>query len=214
MFSSFILTHVGVNVNRFHTSSFPVLLEQSAETEKLVARFLGGNGLIAYNKFQWYPDFSQDAKKTQEDVTLVHPVTGASVVIDVKARRQPFQYGDIAVGGVKKYTSRQYVTRAIVVVDDETGETRCTDYEPQQWTKASLGLEPSYLVPIDAFYSLETLVIKLTKQGYRFTIPDDVPDIVDVLEEEAQHDAYLAEWSYEQDDALAIEKALEAWRNR
>jgi len=214
MLSHIIVNQNGLEVKRYRNTDFPAMLQQGGRYEKLVAGYLANKGFIAFNRCQWYPPYSKEAKKTQEDITLLHPVTGVTVVIDVKARNSPFNHSEIAVGGIRKYTSRKYVTRVVVMVDDTTGEVRCTDYHPKLWLQGSLGQELSYLVPIDMFYSLETLVENLVKEGYLYPDAKEVEYIVSDIEDDCLLEADWDETIYDQELLDRHEMELEAWHNR
>lgn len=191
--SSNIITLLPSEVKGYHSSSFEVSLEQGNVYERDIARFLASQGILCWNKEQYYKPYSQDARRTQEDATILNGVNGVEMVLDIKARPDVFKYSTIGIGEVKKYSQRCYITRAIIVIDSLTHEIAVTDYNPSQWFIEDFGYGDSYSVPRNLFYPLSDLCKRLQSEGYILDDLEYTEDVLDVLRADAAAERYLAE---------------------
>lgn len=123
--------------------------------EELVVNDLRSHGIRAYRPKQ--DNLPRELLQSHQIDILVPRSMGSRICIEVKARNNPWEYWNVAVGNVKKWDDKKH-TYAVVVIDQVTGDTRISRVEIDQWSRQKLAGELSYTVPRSRFSYLDAFI--------------------------------------------------------
>lgn len=139
----------------FYGTPFPLRVETANLWEELVALNLRAMGVNAYRVKQNLPKRDKMFSLHQQDLHIkldkVRPL-----VVEVKARRNPWSFGDVLVGDVASYDRKMFTVGAIVVIDSLTGSCMTAPGDSSEWLRVKkFNKELSYSIPLRLFSPLD-----------------------------------------------------------
>ncbi len=139
----------------YYGTPFPLRVETGNLWEDLVVLNLRALGVEAYRPRQIFPKKDKKLYGLLQRDILIKLNRTRRLVVEVKARRDPWRFPNVLVGDVASFNKKMFTIGAIVIADSLTGDCRVAPAgDMSEWlTVQSKAL--SYSIPLHLFSPLD-----------------------------------------------------------